>query len=71
LAATANEAPVPLAPGVLSPVLSRDRGAVERFVREARAASNLQHPNICVIHDIGAHEGGQFRAPPRSCPRST
>ena len=50
----------PVALKVLSPALSRDRGAAERFVREARAASALEHPNICVIHDIGEHEGGQF-----------
>ena len=32
----------------------------ERFEREARAISSLQHPNICVLHDIGHHEGTDF-----------
>ena len=40
--------------------LSRDPRAVERFQREARAASALSHPHICTIHDIDEHEGQQF-----------
>jgi serine/threonine protein kinase/Tfp pilus assembly protein PilF len=44
----------------LSDDLSRDPMAVERFVREARAASGLNHPHVCSVHDIGQHEGRHF-----------
>jgi Tol biopolymer transport system component/predicted Ser/Thr protein kinase len=42
---------------VLSPHLSSDPHFQERFEREARAISSLQHPHICVLHDIGRHDG--------------
>ena len=45
---------------VLPPQLSFDQQFVDRFQREARAAANLRHPNIVVIHDVAHHDGTYY-----------
>jgi len=45
---------------LLPPDLSRDPQSLERFQREARVASSLNHPHICTLHDIGEDRGQHF-----------
>ena len=45
---------------VLPPHLAADPGLRERFDREAKAISSLNHPHICALYDIGTHDGVQY-----------
>lgn len=44
----------------LSPELVKDAAALDRFQREARTASALNHPHICALYDVGQHSSGPF-----------
>ena len=45
---------------VLPASLASDPQSRERFQREARAISQLDHPNVCALYDVGEHEGASY-----------
>ena len=45
---------------ILPPALTFDADRLQRFTREAKAASALNHPNVATIHDVGEHDGVRF-----------
>src|SRR5216683_8189724 len=45
---------------ILPSHLSENPEAKQRFEREARAISSLNHPNICVLHDVGSQDGTSY-----------
>ena len=49
---------------VLTSTLAMDRGVCERFEREARIVSQVDHPHICPLYDIGTHEGTTYLVMP-------
>lgn len=53
------ELPRNIALKLISPQFAHDARRVRRFEQEARAASALNHPNICIVHDIGKTESGR------------
>ncbi|HET7698347.1 MAG TPA: protein kinase [Vicinamibacterales bacterium] len=49
---------------ILPPLLASDRQFRDRFDREARAISQLDHPHICPLHDVGQHDGTAYLVMP-------